>query len=104
MTAITAGAPSSNFFLDGNFSPVHEERDTEDMRVIGNIPTDLQGHFLRVGPNPVHVFSEEAYHTFDGDGMIHSIEFRDGKARYRNRFIQNEGFKLGFRALTGSNW
>ena len=94
MTAITAGAPSSNFFLDGNFSPVHEERDTEDMEVIGNIPTDLQGHFLRVGPNPVHVFSEEAYHTFDGDGMIHAIEFRDGKARYRNRFIENEGFKL----------
>ena len=34
MTAITAGAPSSNFFLDGNFSPVHEKRDTEDMEVI----------------------------------------------------------------------
>ena len=34
MTAITAGTPSSNFFLDGNFSPVHEERDTEDMEVI----------------------------------------------------------------------
>jgi carotenoid cleavage dioxygenase len=94
MTAITAGAPSNNFFLDGNFSPVHEERDTEDMEVIGNIPTDLQGHFLRVGPNPVHVFSEEAYHTFDGDGMIHAMVFRGGKARYRNRFIENEGFKL----------
>ena len=40
------------------------------------------------------MFSEEAYHTFDGDGMIHAIEFRDGKARYRNRFIENEGFKL----------
>ena len=94
MTAITAGAPSNNFFLDGNFSPVHEERDTEDMEVVGTIPGDLKGHFLRVGPNPVHVFSEEAYHTFDGDGMIHAIEFRDGKARYRNRFIENEGFKL----------
>ena len=42
----------------------------------------------------MHVFSEAAYHTFDGDGMIHAIEFRDGKARYRNRFIENEGFKL----------
>ena len=94
MTAITAGAPSNNFFLDGNFSPVHEERDTADMEVVGAIPSDLQGHFLRVGPNPVHVFSEEAYHTFDGDGMIHAIEFHDGKARYRNRFIENEGFKL----------
>ena len=94
MALIQADAPSSNFFLDGNFSPVAEERDAEGMEVIGAIPKDLQGHFLRVGPNPVHVFSEEAYHTFDGDGMIHAIEFNQGAARYRNRFIENEGFKL----------
>lgn len=94
MAQLQAGAPSSNFFLDGNFSPVIEERDADNMTVLGLIPEDLNGHFLRVGPNPVHVFSEEAYHTFDGDGMIHAIEFRDGKARYRNRFIENEGFKL----------
>ena len=94
MATVQAGAPSPNFFLDGNFSPVAEERDAEDMKVIGAIPADLQGHFLRVGPNPVHVFSEAAYHTFDGDGMIHAVEFTEGKARYRNRFIENEGFKL----------
>ena len=94
MTQIQAGNPSKNFFLDGNFSPVADERDAENMEVIGAIPEDLQGHFLRVGPNPVYVFSEEAYHTFDGDGMIHTIEFTQGKARYRNRFIRNEGFEL----------
>ncbi len=94
MAQIQAGAPSANFFLDGNFSPVNEERDTEEMEVIGTIPEDLQGHFLRVGPNPVYVFSEAAYHTFDGDGMIHAMAFSGGKVRYRNRFIQNEGFKL----------
>ncbi|MDB2643636.1 carotenoid oxygenase family protein [Luminiphilus sp.] len=94
MAQLQAGAPSSNFFLDGNFSPVIEERDADNMTVLGSIPEDLNGHFLRVGPNPVHVFSEEAYHTFDGDGMIHAIEFSGGKAHYRNRFIQNDGFKL----------
>ena len=94
MALIQADTPSSNFFLDGNFSPVADERDAENMEVIGAIPEDLQGHFLRVGPNPVHVFSEAAYHTFDGDGMIHAIEFDRGAARYRNRFIENEGFKL----------
>lgn len=94
MALIQADTPSSNFFLDGNFSPVAQERDADDMEVIGTIPEDLQGHFLRVGPNPVHVFSEAAYHTFDGDGMIHAIEFDRGAARYRNRFIENEGFKL----------
>ncbi len=94
MPQINAGAPSENFFLDGNFSPVAEERDAEDMQVIGSIPEDLKGNFLRIGPNPVYVFNEEAYHTFDGDGMIHAIEFADGTARYRNRFVQNDGFKL----------
>ena len=94
MAQVTAGAPSSNFFLDGNFSPIAEERDATDMEVIGAIPDDLAGHFLRVGPNPVYVFSEEAYHTFDGDGMIHAIAFSNGTAQYRNRFVQNEGFKL----------
>ena len=93
MAFVQANAPSSNFFLDGNFSPVHEERDAEDMEVVGAIPTDLQGHFLRVGPNPVYD-SVKAYLTFDGDGMIHAIEFRDGKARFQNAFIENEGFKL----------
>ncbi|MEO5898566.1 MAG: carotenoid oxygenase family protein, partial [Ilumatobacteraceae bacterium] len=28
---------------------------------------------------------------FDGDGMIHSVEFAAGDARYRNRFVQTEG-------------
>ncbi len=83
-----------NFFLDGNFAPIPEERDASNMTVTGKIPDDLSGHFLRIGPNPVHIFSEEAYHTFDGDGMIHAIEFSHGSASYRNRFVQTEGFKL----------
>ena len=85
---------SVNFFLDGNFAPVLEEREAQNMVVSGNIPKDLSGHFLRVGPNPVYMFDEAAYHTFDGDGMIHAIELRDGIAHYRNRFVQTDGFKL----------
>ena len=85
-----ATAHSTNFFLDGNFSLVTDERDAQDMTVKGSIPKDLTGHFLRVGPNPVHLFSEDAHHSFDGDGMIHAIEFSDGKAHYRNRFVHDE--------------
>ena len=32
------------------------------------------------------------YHPFDGDGMIHVVGFRDGKAFYRNRFVRTDGF------------
>ena len=51
---------STNFFLDGNFAPVMQERDALDMDVKGAIPKDLAGNFLRVGPNPVHIFDEAA--------------------------------------------
>ena len=71
--ATSEAVSSVNFFLDGNFSPVSEEREAQNMDVRGNIPKDLSGHFLRVGPNPVHIFDEAAYHTFDGDGMILSL-------------------------------
>ncbi len=85
---------SVNFFLDGNFAPVSVERDANDLPVNGQIPADLAGHFLRIGPNPAHIFSEAAYHTFDGDGMVHAIRFANGQTSYRNRFVQTEGFKL----------
>ena len=32
------------------------------------------------------------YHPFDGDGMVHIVGFRDGKAFYRNRFVRTDGF------------
>lgn len=30
------------------------------------------------------------YHPFDGDGMVHVVGFRDGKAFYRNRFVRTD--------------
>ena len=32
------------------------------------------------------------YHPFDGDGMLHQIDFNGGKASYRNRFVRARGF------------
>jgi carotenoid cleavage dioxygenase-like enzyme len=90
----TARVETGNFFLDGNFAPVDAEIDAQDMAIEGAIPTDLSGNFIRVGPNPAYISDVDKYHTFDGDGMIHSIEFADGTARYRNRFVQTEGLLL----------
>ena len=94
MMSESALAPASNVFLEGNFTPVTEECDAQDLEVIGTLPADLAGSFLRVGPNAAHVFSVEKYHLFDGDGMIHAVEFDGGEVRYRNRFVQTEGYKL----------
>jgi carotenoid cleavage dioxygenase-like enzyme len=80
-----------NFFLSGNYAPVTEEHVDTDLEVIGEVPADLDGYFMRIGPNPTFVADIEAYHIFDGDGMIHQVEFKNGSATYRNRFVETEG-------------
>jgi len=82
-----------NYFLSGNYAPVTEEHVATNLEVIGKVPADLEGYFMRIGPNPVYVADVEAYHIFDGDGMIHQIEFKDGDATYRNRFVDTAGLR-----------
>ena len=78
-------------YLNGAWTPMMEEWDAEDLSVEGSLPRDLDGVYLRNSENPVHQPLGK-YHPFDGDGMLHSIRFRDGKASYRNRFVRTEGF------------
>ncbi|XP_022869432.1 carotenoid 9,10(9',10')-cleavage dioxygenase-like [Olea europaea var. sylvestris] len=52
----------------------------------------LNGEFVRVGPN--HKFTPIAgCHWFDGDGMIHGMHIKDGKATYVSRYVKTSRFK-----------
>jgi len=74
------------FHLRGNYAPVMEEVTAFDLEVTGTLPPELSGRYLRNGANPQ---SGTSPHWFAGDGMIHGIELRDGKAQwYRNRWVQ----------------
>ncbi|MDJ0703377.1 MAG: carotenoid oxygenase family protein [Leptolyngbyaceae cyanobacterium MO_188.B28] len=81
---------ATSAFLRGNFAPVHDEIDSERLSVIGEIPAELTGMFVRNGPNPQFT-PIGRYHWFDGDGMLHGIHLRDGCASYRNRYVQTRG-------------
>ncbi|KAG1669318.1 hypothetical protein FOA52_014880 [Chlamydomonas sp. UWO 241] len=59
-----------------------------DECVTGTIPPELVGTYFRNGAG-MHA---EGRHPFDGDGMVLSIAFRDGKAFFRNRFVKTDGF------------
>lgn len=83
--------------LEGNFAPWRSEGDVPDLRVVGELPRDLDGTYLRNGPNPAFP-PRHRYHWFDGDGMIHAISLRDGKASYRNRYVSTEGLRAEQRA------
>ena len=79
-----------NRYLAGNFAPVNDELTATDLPVQGAIPEELRGRLLRNGPNPIAP-DPAAYHWFIGDGMLHAIELRDGKAvSYRNRWVRTD--------------
>ena len=60
--------------------------------VEGNIPSELSGTVFRNGPGLTDINGYRLRHPFDGDGMISSIAFQNGKAFYRNKFVRTEGY------------
>jgi carotenoid cleavage dioxygenase-like enzyme len=79
-------------YLKDMFAPVRDELTVHTLRVTGELPRDLEGAFLRNGPDP-HFAPEGRYHWFDGDGMVHGLYLRDGVASYRNRYVRTKGFQ-----------
>ena len=77
-------------FLTGIHEPMDRELTLEDLTVTGTIPAELDGRYLRIGPNPARP-EAKGYHWFTGDGMVHGIAIEQGKALwYRNRWIRSK--------------
>ncbi|HEV7733320.1 MAG TPA: carotenoid oxygenase family protein [Candidatus Binatia bacterium] len=94
---------TANHYLGGNFAPVHNEVTAFDLQVVGHIPSDLEGRYLRNGPNPISVPDASTHHWFIGNGMVHGVRLRGGKAEwYRNRWVRTDGVReeLGERPRT----
>lgn len=94
---------SESPFLRGNFGPVSEEVTADRLPVLGEIPRELAGMFVRNGPNPQFPPLGN-YHWFDGDGMLHGVRIVDGVASYRNRWVRTAGWqeeRAAGRALWG---
>ena len=61
------------------------------------MPAELNGRYLRNGPNPMGL-DDPRYHWFLGPGMVHGVRLRDGRAEwYRNRWVRSRDVaqKLG---------
>jgi carotenoid cleavage dioxygenase len=85
---------TQNIYLQGNFAPVDDEVTAFDLEVIGRIPAELEGRYLRNGPNPVTVEKPEQHHWFAGPGMVHGVRLRGGRAEwYRNRYVRSHAVR-----------
>lgn len=79
-----------NPLLAGNHAPVVDELSALDLPITGALPPQLCGRLLRNGPNPINP-DPASYHHFLGDGMVHAVELRDGRAvSYRNRWVRTD--------------
>jgi carotenoid cleavage dioxygenase-like enzyme len=88
-----SGRRSSEAFRTGNFAPVADELTDFQLSVDGAIPADLDGWYLRNGPNP----RQAGAHWFTGDGMIHGVRIEAGVAKwYRNRWVRTDSFVKSF--------
>jgi carotenoid cleavage dioxygenase-like enzyme len=80
-------APS---WMKGNYAPVMEEVTEFDLPIEGSIPPELCGLYARNGANPRQ---GHAGHWFLGDGMVHGVSMKEGKAEwYRNRWVRTPCF------------
>ena len=83
--------PNEHPYMKEAWTPNYDEYNATDMEVIGEIPKDIDGVYVRNTENPVHE-PIGRYHPFEGDGMVHMIHIENGKAEYRNRFVRTKGF------------
>lgn len=98
---------STSTYLSGNYAPVTEEVTAFDLPVVGEIPAELEGRYLRNGPNPISKVDPTTHHWFMGDGMVHGIRLRGGRAEwYRNRYVGSAHVSdvRGEPDIDGPNW
>ncbi|WP_086818927.1 carotenoid oxygenase family protein [Allokutzneria sp. NRRL B-24872] len=82
-------APVDNPYLTGNQGPVDVETTAYDLKITGALPHELDGRYLRIGPNAIGDMDPVHYHPFMASGMVHGLRLRDGQAQwYRNRWVR----------------
>ncbi len=80
-----------NPYLAGNCAPVPDEITVEDLAVTGRLPVELDGLWVRNGPNPLGEVDPRTHHWFLGHGMVHGVRLQGGRAVwYRNRWVRGD--------------
>lgn len=79
-----------NPYLTGIHTPLKTEHTETALKVTGQIPAELNGVYLRNGPNPLKPPHAATHHWFTGDAMLHGVRLQNGKALwYRNRWVRS---------------
>mmetsp|Transcript_76197 Transcript_76197/g.154441 ORF Transcript_76197/g.154441 Transcript_76197/m.154441 type:complete len:514 (+) Transcript_76197:65-1606(+) len=80
--------------FNGPYAPVDEEVFQAVTVREGKLPSDLEGCYVRNGPNPLWPPPSETsnYHWFLGAGMVHAVRICNGAASYNNHWLRTKAF------------
>jgi carotenoid cleavage dioxygenase-like enzyme len=77
----------------GFFAPMRFEADITDCEVIGKIPADLNGAFVRVGGEFLYPskFPDDA--PLNSDGYVSSFRFRNGAVSFHGKWVKTHRYQ-----------
>ena len=86
----------AHIYLNNNYAPVDVEHSIPEPAILvkGSLPADLDGVFIRNGPNPIPAFQRKFYHWFDGHGHLHNLRIKDGSALYSNAYVPTPRYTI----------
>ncbi len=78
-------------YLTGVYERATSETTAFELPVTGQLPRELTGRYLRLGPNPTTPPDPATFHWWLGSGMMHGVHLSNGRADwYRGRFLRTE--------------
>jgi carotenoid cleavage dioxygenase len=79
-------------YLHGGFAPTNVEYEAQNLEVEGQIPADLSGAYVMIGPSQRFEPINAKYHYYDGDAQLRALYIRDGKAVFRQKWVRTSAF------------
>ena len=74
------------------YRPIYKEHQGVSLEIKGKLPDDLSGAYIRNGTNSQFMQTKSRHHAFNGAGMLHQVQFKNGEARYSNCFVRTDRF------------
>ncbi|MEM0996401.1 MAG: carotenoid oxygenase family protein [Bacteroidota bacterium] len=86
---VQGGTPPNARYQKVPFLPIKKESTHLNLTVEGEIPPQLDGLYVRNGPNHIDEIHPH-HHYFSSHGMVHGVRISDKKALwYRNRMVKS---------------
>ncbi|MCP5143709.1 MAG: carotenoid oxygenase family protein [Gammaproteobacteria bacterium] len=72
--------------------PFRFEGELFDLEVEGKVPTELDGWFFQVGPDPQYPPMMGDANPFNGDGIVRAFRIKDGHVDFQHRYVRTHRF------------